>query len=456
MDLDEGFYGSIAAEMNQAGEWIVPTLHGQGWFEKPILIYWALKPSIYAFGVFWGPRIPSILANLATLFLVSTWMKRRFDDSAAKASVLILSSSLLFVALGRMVMTDPYLTLSLTGAFLALFEALQPGSGLRWKILTGACAGLGVLAKGPVALILVGAVAFYLLARPAADERKQLLSFQWLLAIGAAILIVCAWFIPVYLRMPDRFVQEFLIEQNLKRFAGGDEAHNLGSGSLGAKIGNLFAYVPVLFLGAAPWAIPLWRRLRQREKSPAEVFLAAWFLVIFLFFSVSGTKLPHYLMPCLVPVAMLVASGLRGWEERWVKWSPLPTAAIAILGFPVWYQLSGQSEQLDILTHLPKEGSVVCYQLPRREKELGTGQLKIRETALRSTGLYAIPRPWAEVEHLEEAENLPQPLWILTRPGRLSERDTEAWRQKGWRLTRVQDRGGEHYLLYHLERQVSQ
>ena len=112
-DLDEGFYGAVVAEMNRRGEWITPYFNGHPWFEKPILTYWVAKPFLWLFGDTVGPRLPSVLATAATIGVVIWFARRHLSDLAAAGAALILSTSLLFVALGRMLMTDPLLDLAL-------------------------------------------------------------------------------------------------------------------------------------------------------------------------------------------------------------------------------------------------------------------------------------------------------------------------------------------------------
>lgn len=107
LDLDEGFYGAITAEMNRRGEWITPYYNGTPWFEKPILIYWLAKPCIALFGEMIGPRLPSVLCAVGAYAVIAWFGRKRLGDSAAQISVLALGSSLLMVGVSRMMLTDP-------------------------------------------------------------------------------------------------------------------------------------------------------------------------------------------------------------------------------------------------------------------------------------------------------------------------------------------------------------
>ncbi len=143
-DLDEGFYGAVVAEMNRRGEWITPYYNGAPWFEKPILLYWLAKPFVMLFGPWWGPRMPIVLGALLLYLLIFRTAKARFGLGEAVWSTLILSSSLLMVALGRMMMTDVPLVLALSACFLWFFESLETSGRdrVKWRTLAGVALGI--------------------------------------------------------------------------------------------------------------------------------------------------------------------------------------------------------------------------------------------------------------------------------------------------------------------------
>src|SRR5436309_2301812 len=109
-DLDEGFYAAVVAEMNRRGEWITPYFNGQPWFEKPILLYWLAKPAVLLFGQQLGPRLPSALAAFGTYLVCGTFLKKKVHRLAGEWCLVILSTSILLLGLGRMMMTDAVLT----------------------------------------------------------------------------------------------------------------------------------------------------------------------------------------------------------------------------------------------------------------------------------------------------------------------------------------------------------
>jgi 4-amino-4-deoxy-L-arabinose transferase-like glycosyltransferase len=388
-DLDEGFYGAIAAEMNRRGEWITPYYNGRPWFEKPILIYWLAKPCLWLFGPDIGPRMPSVFATLATLAMVGVFLRDQVSGRAGQLGVLVLAGSLLFVAAGRLMLTDPLLVAALTGAYLALWRSLQ-GQALKWRALTGLALGLGVLAKGPIAVLLFAPVAALTYWRePALRPRFR---GGWAMAVAALGITVAAWYGPAYLANGDQFVDKFLIEQNWRRFLGGDAAHTLESPWA------LFLYVPVLVVGMLPWI----GFLRFRFSTSLERYLATWAGLAFLFFTLSGAKLPHYVLPCVPPLAMLIALRLdaAAHAERYVKFAMAWVVALAIFvpALQVWYYAESRQAEAHRLIRMakgmtkeriPGDRTVATYQLSRRNREdRGTGRLKIQETSLPSLLLY--------------------------------------------------------------------
>lgn len=415
-DLDEGFYGAVAAEMNRRGEWITPFFNGKPWFEKPILLYWLAKPSMAIFGEMWGPRLPDILTTFATYLVVAWFARRRFGIGVAQVAVLILASSLLALGAGRMMLTDPPLVLCLTAALATFWESLV--SDARWRLLSAGLIGLGILAKGPVAAILFVLIAGWTYWRE--PELRPKFRGNWLSGFLILAVVVATWYIPAYLANGQVFVQKFLIEQNIGRFTGGDAAHTLG-------IASLPLYIPILFLGMIPWSVWIysaWPR-KSDEDGPLRRYLATWAAVIFIFFSISGAKLPHYILPVLPPLALLVAARIQ--PKRWAFGLGLAMCGVMCLianaAFIVWYDLSGQKEAHALIRYVRQQGGqVALYQLPRRSKGLGTGKPKLQETSLPSLLMY-LNGTALETDDLKAIVAQPGPTWIFTRAGRIHPED---------------------------------
>ncbi|HSI71981.1 MAG TPA: glycosyltransferase family 39 protein [Fimbriimonas sp.] len=430
-DIDEGYYAAVVAEMNRRGEWITPHYNGSPWFEKPILLYWLAKPCIALFGDVVGPRLPSVLATIGLYALTAWFCRRKFTEEVAQLAVLILASSLLVVALGRQMMTDPLLSLALFAAWVFFYLSFEESR--KWRWLAGVAVGFGILAKGPVALILFGAVVGWHWFSHRKEPKE---SFQggWLGFWVFCIATTALWYLPAYLVNGQTFVQEFLIEQNVGRFTGGDSAHTLEGW---AAFVALFAYAVIILLGMLPWSIWVPKALyRAKELGPAPRYLASCTVIPFLFFSVSGAKLPHYILPVFAPLAILVAVSLRSKALPYAMgWCVVIAVAVNVL--QSWYYVSSRQVAAHALaryirTHA-KEDQVALFQLSRRENDRGTGSLSLRETGLPSMMLY-LDRATIDTDDFPRILEAQGKVWMFTRSGRILPEHFAAAHQKGREL----------------------
>lgn len=445
-DLDEGFYGAVVVEMNRRGEWITPYYNGEPWFEKPILLYWLAKPTVALFGSELGGRLPSVLATLLAAAGVYAFARRRMSPAVAILAPFILATSALWVGLGRMMMTDTLLVVAFNFACLSFYESLVGNP--RWRWATGACLGLGVLAKGPVALLLFAPLMVWTFWREPGLRRG--FRGSWLGGFALLIAVIASWYLPAYLADGQVFVQKFLIEQNLRRFTGGDAAHTLG-GPI-----NLVFFLPIILLGMAPWSFRIPSAWPRRWTSDAlSRYLASCAAIPFLFFSLSGAKLVHYVLPCFVPLALLIADEVAGrWSEDGVhlpefRWRQLGIgvvvmAVIANAGLHAWYRLSGHAEVHAMARMvLEREGNeVAAYQMPRRQADRGTGRPKLQETSHPSLA-FVLDRVIHDVESFDELAGVERPVYVITRAGRIQ--DAAA----GLERLAVSDRG--NYELWLME-----
>jgi 4-amino-4-deoxy-L-arabinose transferase-like glycosyltransferase len=450
-DLDEGFYAAVVAEMNRRGEWITPYYHGKPWFEKPILTYWLAKPSVLAFGEAVGPRLPSVLCAVALYCLCAIFIRKRVSSQAAQWSVLILSTSLLFVGLSRMLMTDVPLTLAVTGAFLTFYQSLV--GNRNWRLATAFFLGVSVLAKGPVALPLFVVLAIWTYA----SEKELRPSFKGLWLYGTLILAgtVGLWYLPAYIVNGQVFIQKFLVEQNLQRFGGGDEAHKV------PLFLWPFYYPVVLFVGMFPWSIGLvkpWSSSLKKDSTPLQRYLGRWAFIVLIFFTISGTKLPHYILPAIPPLAML--AGISWAERRPFSLKLAAASAIALCvamnaALLLWYKRSGGQEvhglAREVNARAPVNTLVISYELARQANS--KSKLSMNETDSPSLGFYLDLKKvdWQESGSFRTLEGQMkqrsgQVSYILTRPSRLSEGELKTLQKAGYQLNRVG--GEEQYVLY--------
>ncbi|RJX36382.1 MAG: phospholipid carrier-dependent glycosyltransferase, partial [Desulfarculus sp.] len=314
-DRDEGEYAASVAAMVKSGDYLVPTLNGRPYLEKPILVFWAVAA---AQGVL-GPgetaaRLPSALAGFALVLAVGLFVWRisgRPGLGALAAACLGLCP--LFLLVGRACLTDMLLTLftTLSLAWFFLATEKEPPADRGWYLAAWAALGLGVLTKGPVALavVLPAALIYALWQRQllVVLKRAQLL---W----GLVILLVInlPWYGLIWYKLGSQFWQAFFVSQNLRRFS---EAL-LGHG------GGLVYYLPVLLLGAFPFvaaALPeLGRSLGQNPRAHRQaepmarlhLFSAVVLLWVLVVFSLAATKQINYILPGLPFLAILAGCSL--------------------------------------------------------------------------------------------------------------------------------------------------
>jgi 4-amino-4-deoxy-L-arabinose transferase-like glycosyltransferase len=310
---DEPRYAWIARDMAESGDLVTPRLYGQPWFEKPVLYYWAAAKTFKLFGVSEASaRFPSAFcALLATLSMA--WLAwKLYGAETARWLLLLLPTTVGMIGFSHAAATDMLFsgTLTIAMVFAAVVVGLTRNSDspilprTPWLALLflGFSLGLAVLAKGPAALILSGSAIFLW----AAFARRWRDAFRCLHPV--AILTFCATALPWYIlctrRNPD-FFRVFIIEHNFKRFLTPEFQH----------IQPFWYYIPVILLATFPWTILLVCGITKAIRIPREtfadhtavLFFLTWALFTILFFSISKSKLPGYILPALPAIVILVS-----------------------------------------------------------------------------------------------------------------------------------------------------
>ncbi|MCF8041189.1 MAG: glycosyltransferase family 39 protein [Desulfarculaceae bacterium] len=350
-DRDEGEYAAAVAAMRATGDWVVPTLNGHLYLEKPILVYWAMAGSQALVGAGEiGARLPSALAAFAMVLAVGlmVWRTGKRASLGALAAA-ALAFCPLFVLVGRACLTDALLSLWTTLALMAVFMALEGEgrAGRGWWLIAWAALGLGFLTKGPVSLaVVLPSAGLYALIQGRLFHALR--SARWLWGILIFLVINLPWYGLVWWKLGDQFIDAFFISQNLRRFS----ETLLGHG------GGLVYYLPVLLFGAFPFAavaLPeLGRALfqnprAQRDTDPLSrlhLLAAVSFLVVLVVFTLAATKQINYILPALPFLAMLAACqmsrlyegrahGRLAWPVFWVAlWVSGGILVVALAAVP--------------------------------------------------------------------------------------------------------------------------
>jgi len=314
---DEPRYAQVAREMLNRHDWITPTLGGKPWLEKPVFYYWQAIIAYRIFGVSdWVARIPS--AADATLMVVAVYFfLRRFRPGFQLDGALITASAAGVIGFARAASTDMPLASMLTVAMLAWYAWYQ-SRARRHLAVSFLFLGLGVLAKGPVAVLLALLVVAIFAA--AIHDLEMLKETFWIPGIAILLAVTLPWYVAVQLSNPE-FFRVFILQHNLARF-GTNLYHHPEP---------FWYYLPVVLLALIPWtvfvvvavskSIGAWRKEKNEKKElrsgeELNLFLIIWLIVPILFFSISQSKLPGYIVPALPAGSLLVAEYIRRHSAR--------------------------------------------------------------------------------------------------------------------------------------------
>jgi len=342
-NTDEGRYAEISREMVASGDWLTPRLDGLKYFEKPPLQYWATAAAFEAFGQNgWTARLWTGLTGFLGVLFTAFAAARLFGAAAGRAAGLILGSCLMWVFMGHASSLDMgvsfFLSFAVSAFALAQRDEAPPGSRRRWMLLGWAACALAMLSKGLIGIVLpAGAVAFYVLW-----QRDWRLLARLELARGLALFlaITAPWFIMVSLANHE-FARFFFIHEHFDRFLSKDHG----------RFQPWWYFLPLLALGLVPWTLALpgalasAARRRPLLSFNPQRFLLAWSVLVFVFFSVSDSKLFGYILPIFPALAMLLGDWLPRIGSRALAWlcatAALGGAALAALTPLATAKLSG-------------------------------------------------------------------------------------------------------------------
>ena len=254
---DEGRYAEIPREMLARGEWIVPYLHGEPYLDKPPLLYWLVMGCYAVLGVHdWSARLVPALAVHGCVLLTYMLGRRSLGERAAFWGALALALAPGFTSMGRLLLLDGVLSLLVFVALVCAFEAIR-GARFSWGWWTAAAlaCGLGVLAKGPVAVALL--VPPLWLHRRLSGKAAGPGWRAWTAFAGIVLAVALPWYVAVCLRRPD-FAWYFLWEHNVVRFLAPFD-----------HLRPVWFYGPVLLLGLLPGTLLLIPFLRFLSRHAA-------------------------------------------------------------------------------------------------------------------------------------------------------------------------------------------
>ena len=341
LDPDEGRNAEVAREMMASGDYVLPRLNGLPYLDKPVVYFAVAAVSMKLLGpTVLAARLPSLLFTIATIAVVGWFGGRLFGRPGSWTAATAVAATPFTLAYSRTVIMDSAVTLFMVIAIAAFYLAVDSanrrdvsatgGRAEWWATLAWAALAFGVLTKGPVAFAVP-----LMIAIPFAVWRRTWRPILDPVAILLFAALVAPWVYMVSLQVPD-FVQYAIVTETVRRLTT-DEL---------ARSGPLWYFLIILPAAALPWslvatmAIRNLRRWRdgQGNMDPRIGYLLLWVLVPLVFFSLSRSKRPQYVLPLIPAVALIVAAAWsRNANGRYVG----ARTAAAILALLAIFFLAG-------------------------------------------------------------------------------------------------------------------
>ncbi len=347
-DPEESRCALIVRDMINSGDWIVPHFDGEPYFDKPSPYFWLAAGSQWLTGsAEFGGRAVSAVAALLAVFIAYAAARRQWNAAAGLVAGLSLATMGEFLFLARWYRMDMPCIAAMWAAVWWFWRGEQDASVYksrrrRWVGFYVFCA-IATLFKGPVGLGLPALiVGIYFLI----DGRfRRILEFFSPVGIGLYLLIAAPWYVAISLRSPG-YAYEFFVHQNLLRYAGHSfQKHNVTG----------LVYIPLLLVGMLPWTVYLPgifirdfpRKWKLRNERPGLLLIWLAFFVPLLFFMLSKTTLPGYILPCFPPLAVLVGGLIGRWVQSpekdklltagaWAMTVILPLVSLGVGGFEIY------------------------------------------------------------------------------------------------------------------------
>ena len=330
LDPDEPVYAQTAREMLAAGDLLSPRIYGDFWYDKPPMYYWLVAAASEVFGMGeFAARFPSALLAVTGSVYLYLSVSRLISIRAGVFSALILTTSIEYFYLGKAAVTDMTLSFCLMVALLSFIEKRY----MLFYLFTA----LAVITKGPIGLFFAGAIVFlYLLAT---QRWKELLQMSILPGTVLFTAVAAPWYLLMTHFHGSAFVDTFLGFHNVTRFTSPEHA----AGAV------WYYFIPVLLVGFFPWTAILFQSLwssltTNRKERPLLLFFMSWAVVVFVFFSLSATKLVSYILPMFPALAVIAGWYLDqafeyGKEKPRISWAGITVLLSAGLIFGLFKAL---------------------------------------------------------------------------------------------------------------------
>lgn len=324
LDVDEPRYAEAGREMLESWNWIVPHFNYTVRYDKPVFFYWLEAISMAVFGVNeFSARLPSALTAILCTYFLFQFLNTFFGVTCALIGSLVLMSSIEFAALSRFSITDMTLASFISCAIFCFFLGydhilnsnkifkLQIKEFSAWYILAFFFLALAFLTKGPVSIVLIGAIFipfFWWIGK----LEYFLMNKSFWLGFILFLVLVLPWYIAVHSATNGDFTNVFFGLHNFERYTKVVSGHK----------GSYFYFIPVVLVGFLPWTFFLpqaiasifkkgLKGLQKSSKEQVPWFCFWWFLIVFIFYSTSKTKLITYILPLFPALSIIISVWLN-------------------------------------------------------------------------------------------------------------------------------------------------
>ncbi len=466
-DRDEPRNAGCAREMQQRGDWVTPVFNGELRAHKPVLLYWLMMVAYATFGVGeFAARFWSATLAVGTALCTYSIGRRLFHPNAGLWAGIAVASSLLFGVAGRAATPDSVViflsTLSIAIYVHGTFKArraieAEPVAPTQLRVagiwfpsshavVVGmyAAMALGVLAKGPVGLVLPMSVIgmFLLIVRlPAASSTStagiqlpvllrafapgHFLRTCWAMrpctALLVTLVVAAPWYIWVGMRTDGEFLRGFFMDHNFGRALQPMEGHD----------GGILFYPGAILVGFFPWSVlalpvlvDLVVRMRRGDSwRPGYLLAACWVGVYVMLFSLAKTKLPSYVTPCYPGLALITGSFAFHWTRKKAigsaHWRRLALGVLAliglalVIGLPIAaHRFVPGEEWLGAIGLIPLLGGLLAWFLMERGLQRAAVSVFAGSAVLLTTLAFGMV-----AQRVSRQQQIPQLLAAIEEPG---------------------------------------
>ncbi|NNM22510.1 MAG: glycosyltransferase family 39 protein [Flavobacteriaceae bacterium] len=335
LDKTEARYGEIARLMHETGNWVMLQFdYGVPFWGKPPLSTWLSAFSFEVFGVNeFAARFHSFLIALLIIWLIIKFLNIQGIARYALAFILLTIPEYLLHA--GVTSTDSALLLGVVLTFLSVWKTVSEEKRSLWSYLFFVGIGIGLLAKGPIVIILTAPPIFIWCFLGKGRFKLTFTKLPWILGIIVTAAIAVPWYWLAEKETPG-FIDYFIVGEHFKRFTESGWSGDKYGFAKSQPLGMIWLF---LLAFAFPWiqilAVVLWKRRKGIWKDPWVSFLLLWMLWTPIFFTISRNVIHTYILPSTIPAALLI---LHYWkqERHWVKLGMIFPVLVALATLTLW------------------------------------------------------------------------------------------------------------------------